>query len=202
MRSNSFRNFALCLPSIVIIFLSAKQGYASVEKDSTQNNLAINFGLGNSQGVILQYWLNNHSALLSGVVLSSGTQLNNPMTPINPFEILRFGIYTQYRYYFLERRNFAPFLGAGTSISWQQSRQANAVSYDMLFSAGVSIGIECFILPWLSVTGQIGVGANYSYYSIERPINSIPSHYANQFRMNLGTNELLVSIYFQEFFKQ
>lgn len=171
---------------------------AQLLQDTISSNKAINFGIGGSSGVALQYWFNNNHAVIGGFGLSFGTQNVTPNAPIDPFEAVGLSLFAQYRYYLIGRQQFAPFIGFGGGVSWQQDRYTNAAQYLTRFNSGIALGMEYFILPWLSVCGQIGLGASYTLYSVERPplTNPLPSFYQKNFRIDLGTNSVLVSLYF------
>lgn len=165
---------------------------------STLNNpnKAISFGIGGSSGITLQYWLNKNNVILGGAGFSLSTQRHDIGAQTSLFDILGVNLLGQYRYYWAGRQQFAPFWGFGTSIGWQQSKLANAVTQQVVWTLGTSIGMECFVLPWLSVTGQIGLGANYTLYGTERFVGSFPSEYMRLIRLDLGTSGVIVAIYF------
>lgn len=181
---------------LVLCFHTPSQGQTT--QDSTVLNKALQFSLAGSSGVGLQYWLSNNHAVFGGVFLSTGTQISSAMNNsiFDPFANLSTGVFAKYNYYFFGRRQFAPFIGFGGNISWRQSRLPNAVSYETALSLGLSAGLECFILPWLSIAGQYGIGVNYSSFRQESPIGTSAPFYSYIFNSSLGSTGITVAIYF------
>jgi hypothetical protein len=112
-------------------------------------------------------------------------------------ENIRVGIFAVYRYYFQGKKQFSPFVGIGSNISWRQSRFPNQLSIETGYNLGLSTGIECFLLPWLSITGQGGLGVNYASIRTEQPrtIGADPS-FSHSFNVSLGNYGITLAIYF------
>lgn len=182
---------------LVLWLYTPSQGQTT--QDSTVSNKALNFGIGGSSGIALQYWLSNNQAVVGGIGISSGTQLSSPTnnSVFDPFADINIGVFARYHYYFWGRRQFAPFGAIGGNFSWRQNKFPAAFSHENSAYIGLSMGLECFILPWLSISAQYGIGVNYTSYITERPASSsLPSYYSYIFRMDLNNSGVLVSIYF------
>ncbi len=166
-------------------------------QDSTVSNKALQFSLAGSSAAALKYWLTNNHVVTVGIQLESGTQISYPNASIfDPFADLRVGLFAQYDYYFLGRRQFAPFVGVVGNLSWRQSRLPNAVSYETSTFVGFNAGLECFVLPWLSVSGTLLFGGRYNSIRNESPIGTNMPYYTYTFNVLLANTGIAVSVYF------
>lgn len=181
-----------------VIFCMTQLVNAQSTMDTTKFKTAMNFGIGGFPAVGIKHWFSNNHVVTGGILLSTESPITNPSNNavFDPFADIRLGVFGRYDYYLLGRQQFAPFLGIVLNSSWRQKRLPNLLSFETNTYLGLGAGIECFILPWLSVSGLYSLGFNYTTVQDESLQGTFPATFAYLFRMNLSANAVTISIYF------
>lgn len=181
------------LPLVLLLCFPYK-GFSQTT-DSLTGMKGFYLNIGNSYSVALKYWLSPKTAAVAGVSIYGNTYNISPQVVQQPSVATTVSVFGRFQYFLTDRKQFMPYLSAGGNIgsqwSWNPGSQANSLSLGL----GGGIGMECFILPWLTISGELGLSASYSGLRQENP--SVPvSQSVSSWTYGIGQSGIVFTVYF------
>ncbi len=146
--------------------------------------------VGSSYNASFKYWTSPKTALVAGISLSTYGVTTQPQNN------LAGSLVGRVQYFPTERKQFMPYLSVGGSIGSNISWNSANTFTSLNLSLGGGVGMECFILPWFSVSGELGLSGMYSLTRSEssNPANT-PYNYGS-WSAGLGNSGIIFTIYF------
>jgi hypothetical protein len=178
---------------MLLLTLSTKS--FSQTTDSLTGSKGFYLNIGGNYNVALKYWLSSKTAVVVGVgiygnVYNIGAQ-GGQQPPVNTNAL----VFGRFHYFLTERRQFMPYFSAGGSIGNQWSWSSNFQTTSLSLGLASGVGMECFILPWLTISGELGLSATYSGFRQE--FTSTPSNQSlANWSYGFGHSGIIFTIYF------
>lgn len=192
------RNYAVCSGFFSLAFLLCIAGFPmrtfAQAPDTLTGMKGFYINVGSSYNAAFKYWTSPKFALVGGVSLYTGP---NSISQSGAAQTNSSGsLFGRFQYFLTDRKQFMPYLSAGgnvgTNINWNPGGTGSSLNLGL----GGGIGMECFLLPWFSVAGELNLSGTYSLWRSESNNPGINPYLSGSWSAGLGNSGIIFTIYF------
>lgn len=187
---------SLCIVMAIVFIQGTRTHLFSQAPDSLAGMKGFFLSVGSNYNLAFKYWMSPKTALVAGVNIFANGFGSSQSAQTQASSTLNTGLFGRFQYFLTERNRFMPYLTAGGSVSntfsWTQPTNSNGLS----LGVNGGVGMECFILPWLSVAGELTLGGTYSLTQRESPITGGTPFFWNSWSAGFGNSGIIITIYF------
>lgn len=187
---------SLCIVMAIVFIQGTRTHLFSQAPDSLAGMKGFFLNVGGNYNLAFKYWMSPKTALVAGVNIFSNGNSTNQSGQSQVISNLNAGLFGRFQYFLSERNRFMPYLTAGGNVA--NTFFFNNPGRTSSFSLGVNggVGMECFILPWLSVAGELTLGGTYSLIQSEAPNTGGRTNFWGSWSAGFGNSGIIITIYF------